>query len=66
MQRELECLREQHAHELELKRMELQFQRTAVTTNAPSTVRVYNFRVVDAARMVPKFDPSDRKLSVVI
>jgi len=37
--------------------MELQCQRTAVTTIVPSTVRVDNFRVVDAARMVPKFDP---------
>ena len=66
---ELTRLRELHKHELEMKNLELQMQRaTAIAAAAAGnnitgpqlqTARVEHFRVVDAARMVPKFDPSD-------
>ena len=52
---EMERLREEHRHELELKQLELQSQHHF---EAPR-VGQDNFRVVDAARMIPKFDPSD-------
>ena len=58
-QSELEMARlsEQYRHELELKSLELQHQSGTVSAGTPAQ-RV-DFRIVDAARMVPKFDSSD-------
>jgi len=39
-----------------MKNLELQMQRGVTATAGP---RVHNFRVVDAARLIPKFDASD-------
>ena len=50
-------LREQYRHELELKSLELQHQSGTVSAGTPAQ-RV-DFRIIDAARMVPKFDSSD-------
>jgi len=55
---ELERMCEQHRHEIEMKNLELQLQRGSAVTASPA-VRADNFRVVDAARMIPKFDQSD-------